>query len=158
MIGIIICVIFIIAIVVYLARKFKEINEQSEIITECTKSLNEALEGRYDAMEDMINYSRDYLEDENRFVVKLVQAKLMSVGEKSLIEKELISELKKLMRIIGEQPELNNGREYDTIRFNLAKSEKKIFEQESDLNRLTDEYNNLISSFPIRFVAMLRRL
>lgn len=158
MIGIIICVIFIIAIVVYLARKYKEISEQSEIITECTKSLNEALEGRYDAMEDMINYSRDYLEDENRFVVKLVQAKLMSVGEKSLVEKELISELKKLMRIIGEQPELNNGREYDTIRFNLAKSEKKIFEQESDLNRLTDEYNNLISSFPIRFVAMLRRL
>jgi len=154
-IGICISVIFFVAILMYFSKKYKEIDEQSEIVNECTNSLAEALEGRYQVMEEMINFSRGFLEDENRFVVKLVQAKLVPINERHFVEKELVSELKRLMAIISDNPELKQDKDYDNLRISLAKAEKIIFEQKNDLNRLAKEYNDLISSFPAKIVAIL---
>ncbi len=147
--------IFMFAILFYFSRKYKEIDEQSEIVNECTNSLAEALEGRYQVMEDMINFSRGFLDDENRFVVKLVQAKLVPINERNLVEKELVSELKRLMAIISDTPQLTQDADYDALRINLAKAEKIIFEHKNDLNRLAKEYNDLIASFPAKIVAIL---
>ena len=154
MIGIFIGIIFLTAIIILFSKKYKEIHEQSEIIDECVNSLDEALEGRYIVMDEMINFSRGFLEDENRFVIKLVQAKLVPIKERYMVEKELVSELKRLMLIIGDTPELKQDKDYNSLRIDLAKSEKIIFEQKNDLNRLTKEYNDLISSFPASLVAV----
>ena len=155
MLSICITVIFLIAIYMYFSKKYKEINEQSEIVSECTNSLAEALEGRYRVMENMINFSREFLDDENRFVVKLVQAKLVPINERYIVEKELVSELKRLMATISDTPELKQVKDYDALRISLAKSEKIIFEQKNDLNRLAKQYNDLISSFPASIIAIL---
>jgi len=154
MIGICIGIIFLIAIIGFFSKKYKELNEQSDIINECANSLSEALEGRYQVMEELINFSRGFLDDENRYVVKLVQAKLVPINERYFVEKELVTELKRLLLVIGDRPELKQDRDYDHLRIALAKAEKIIFEQKNDLNRLTKEYNELISSFPTNIVAI----
>ena len=155
MVGICIGIIFITAIIVLFRKKYKEIKEQSIIIDECTNSLSEALEGRYHVMEELINFSSGFLDDENRFVVKLVQAKLVPTNERQFVEKELVAELKRLLLMISENPELKQDKDYNTLRIDLAKAEKIIFEHKNDLSRLTKEYNSLIKSFPANIVALL---
>ena len=155
MIGICIGIIFITTIIILFRKKYKEIKEQSIIIDECINSLSEALEGRYEVMEELINFSRGFLDDENRFVVKLVQAKLVPTNERQYVEKELVAELKRLLVIIGETPALKQDQEYNSLRIDLAKAEKIIFEHKNDLNRLTKEYNTLIKVFPANIVAAL---
>lgn len=155
MIGICIFTIFVIAIFWYSFRKYKDIKEQSLIIDECVNSLEEALEARYKCMEDLIDFSGDYLEDESRFVVKLVQARLLPVEEKLMVEEEFVSELQKLLLYIADVPELYDTQEYESIMVRLSKAEKIIFEECMNLNRLASAYNKNISKIPTNIIAKL---
>ena len=106
-------------------------------------------------MEELINYSGDFLEDENSAIITLLQAKLVPLKDRFEIEKKLFVELKKIMAIISEIPEINNTKELTNIRLKLAKVEKNINEVIVTLNDLTREYNDSIKSIPQNIVAIL---
>jgi LemA protein len=146
----------IIAIFAYFSvRTYKELVELRELRKSAVSELDKALINRYNVMENMIIFSKDYIEDQNRFVVKLLQARLVPVEERTAIEKELVEELGKLISMISDISELTNDKKYTTLKLQLAKSEKIIFEADEAFNDRTVDYDRVVKCFPKSMVAKL---
>ncbi len=136
-------------------KTYKELEELRELRKSTVMGLEKALTNRYNIMENLIVFSKGYIEDQNRFVVKLLQARLVPVEERFTIEKELVEELRSLLSMISEIPPLKADRDYTTLRLQLAKAEKIIFEEEEAFNERTLEYDKAVTSFPKNIVATL---
>ena len=145
--------IVILGLIVYSIRIYQKVSELESLKKSSLESLNSALNRRYDVIEGLVNYSNGLLSDENGFVVKLLQAKLLPINEKVNVEKELIEKLKKVLDEIYSIEEINNSKELTKLRLLLAKSEKIINEITISLNDLIREENAIASGFPSGIVA-----
>jgi LemA protein len=155
MISFLIVAILIAIFASYAVKTYKELVELKELRKSTVMGLEKALTNRYNIMENLIVFSKGYIEDQNRFVVKLLQARLVPVEERVTIEKELVEELKSLLSMISEIPPLKADRDYTTLRLQLAKAEKIIFEEEEAFNERTIEYDRAVTSFPKKIIAIL---
>ena len=155
MLGTLICIVLIAILLFFFVKTYNKFQELKSLRKSSFESLDLALNKRYDVMEELINYSGDFLEDENSAIITLLQAKLVPLKDRFEIEKKLFVELKKIMAIISEIPEINNTKELTNIRLKLAKVEKNINEVIVTLNDLTREYNDSIKSIPQNIVAIL---
>ena len=147
--------IVILLIIFYFVKTYKRLSELKSLKNSSLESLDVALNRRYDVMEELINYSRGLLSDENEIVIKLLQAKLLPVDEKIIIENELIDTLKKVLNEISYIEEINNSKELTKLRLLLAKSEKIINEITVSLNDLIREMNDVIKGFPSGIISKI---
>ncbi len=147
--------IVILILIIYSIRIYKRVTELESLKNSSLESLNSALSRRYDVIEGIINYSNGLLSDENGFVVKLLQAKLLPINEKVSVEKELIEKLKRVLSEIYEIEEINNSKELTKLRLLLAKSEKIINEITVSLNDLIREENSIICGLPNSIISKI---
>jgi len=155
MIGLLIIAILVAIFAYFAVRTYKELVELRNLRFSMVSSLEKALINRYNIMENLIVYSKGFITDENRFVVKLLQARLVPLEERAQIERELIEELRTLLEMINEIPQLKNDKDFTTLRLQLAKAEKIIYEAEDAFNTRTYEYDKAIQSFPKSIIALL---
>lgn len=149
--------IVIIIITRYLIRTYKEIDELKNLRESSFENINTALNQRYNVMEDLINFSKNYINDENRFIVKLLQAKLLPVDQKLEVENNLVRDFKNLLNGAIESEMFDNSQEFSNLRVKIAKSEKILYESLDGLNRRTMAYNKKIVSVPSNLVAFLAK-
>ncbi len=142
----------------YIIRTYSEILELKTLRNSCLESLEGALIQRYNAMEELINFAKPYINDENRFIVKLLQIKMLPINQKLEVEKDLVSELKVLINEACDIPELASSQEFTDLRIKLAKSEKAIYEALNIINTRSKDYNLRISDFPRSVVAKLAKV
>ena len=152
MIGLLIIILIVLSIN-YTIRSYKELKELREIRNSCLENLERALVQRYDVMEELIEFSSGFIEDENSFVVKLLQAKLVPTSERLFLEKDLVHDLERLINHINDIPQLSSERDFMTLRLKLAKAEKAISEAKGALNERSKGYNDEILSFPKNLIA-----
>lgn len=150
---IIIILAIIFCVIKYIKRSYKELIELREMRNQCLENLERALGQRYDVMEEMIEFSSGFIDGENEFVAKLLQVKLVPTSERLSLEKELVTELNKLIFKINEVPQLKNDQDFTALRLKLAKAEKAISEAKASLNERSKGYNDLISGFPRNIIA-----
>ena len=155
MVSFLIVAILIAVFATFAVKTYKELEELKELRKSTILGLDKALTNRYNIMENLIVFSKGYIEDQNRFVVKLLQARLVPLEERVTIEKELVEELRSLLSMISEIPPLKADRDYTTLRLQLAKAEKIIFEEEEAFNERTIEYDKAVTSFPKNVIAIL---
>ncbi len=154
LIGLILAVIIIANFII---RTYSDFIELKILRDSCLDSLEGALIKRYDVMEEIINASKGYVEDENRFIVKLLQAKMLPIIQKLEVEKDLTSELKILLNEACDNEILVSSKEFMALRIKLAKSEKAIYEALTTINTRSKEYNFKIAEFPNSIVAKLAK-
>ena len=150
-------VLIIIIIVNFIIRTYNDIAELKELRTSAFDNLGFSLNKRYNDIEDILNFCKQYITDENRFVVKLLQIKLLPVEQKLEVENDLIKDLRVLLNEAIESQMFNDSEEFKELRIRLAKSEKIIFEAMNALNLRTDVYNKKINNFPNILVAKLAK-
>ncbi len=148
MTGIIILIFIVIIFIAYILSSCKELKELKQMRNSCLDNLCRALELRYNVMQDMIDFSKGYVEDENRFVAKLLQIKLVSPIERVALDADVVKDLKNLIFEIGNVPALCDSQKFKDLRCQLAKAEKAIFEAKNSLNERSNEFNELINRFP----------
>ena len=85
-------VLIIIIIVNFIIRTYNDIAELKELRTSAFDNLGFSLNKRYNDIEDILNFCKQYITDENRFVVKLLQIKLLPVEQKLEVENDLIKD------------------------------------------------------------------
>jgi LemA protein len=151
-------VIGVIIIANFIIRTYADFIELKTLRDSCFGSLEGALIQRYNAMEEIINYSKGYIDDENRFIVKLLQIKMLPINQKLEVEKDLVSELKVLINEACDIPELASSKEFTELRIKLAKSEKAIYEALNVINTRSKDYNLKITDFPRSIVAKLAKV
>ena len=154
---VIFAIILIIIIAFFAVKTYKEIEDADILREETIGSLEAALIMRYEVIEKLINYASGKIQDENRFIIKLLEARLIPTEEKMKVEKELVSDLKNLLYQIEEIPELKGRKELTDYRLSLAKAEKNIYDAKTFLNEKTREYNRLIETFPKNIVGKICR-
>ena len=148
--------ILLIAVIVYFAiRVYREIEEAETLSIEAVGNLEAALRMRYEVIEKLINYSSGRIKDENRFIIKLLEAKLIPTMERATVEKELVCDLKDLLLMIDEIPDLKCKKELTDYRLALAKAEKNIYDAKSFLNDKIRDYNRLLNTFPKNIVGTI---
>ena len=140
-------------IIYYAIRTYREIEEAEMLSEEAVGNLEAALRMRYEVIEKLINYSSGRIKDENRFIIKLWEAKLIPTLERMKVEKELVNDLKDLLLMIDGIPDLKCKKELTDYRLTLAKAEKNIYDAKSFLNDKTREYNRLLNKFPKNIVG-----
>ena len=150
---IIFVIILIIIIAIFAVKTYREIEDAEVMRDETVGALEAALMLRYQVIEGLINYSSGRLKDENRFIIKLLEAKLIPTVERMQVEKELVGELKNLLFLIDEIPDLKGKKEMTDYRLALAKAEKNIYDAKSYLNEKTRDYNRLLNTFPKNIVG-----
>ncbi len=154
----VILLIIVIAIFVFFAMKtYKEIIAAEELRKETVGALEAAFMARYEVMDKLIAYAKDRLQDQNQFIIKLLEARLIPTEERMQVEKELVKVLKNLLYSIEEIPDLKCKKELTDYRLALAKAEKNIFEAKTMLNDKTREYNRLLETFPKNIVGKIGR-
>lgn len=150
----VIFVIILIALVAFFSVKtYKEIKEAEVLREESVGNLEAALMMRYEVVEKLINYSSGRIKDENRFIIKLLEARLIPTLERMKVERELVGNLKDLLFMIEGIPDLKCKKELTDYRLSLAKAEKNIYDAKTFLNDKTREYNRLIENFPKNIIG-----
>jgi LemA protein len=155
MIGFLIFAILIAIFAYFAIKTYKELVELRELRRAATTGMDKALINRYNIMENLIVFSKGFIEDQNRFVVKLLQVRLVPIEESAPIEREFSDELGTLLAMISEIPQLKADKDFTTLRLQLAKAEKIIHEEEEAFNERTLEYDKAVSSFPKKIIAIL---
>lgn len=151
---VILLVILLIAGIVYFAiRTYREIEDAAVLRNETVGNLEAALMMRYDVIEKLITYSSGRIKDENKFIIKLLEARLIPTLERMKVEKELVCDLKDLLYMIEGIPDLKCKKELTDYRLALAKAEKNIYDAKSYLNEKTRDYNRILNTFPKNIVA-----
>ena len=151
----IIFVILLIAGITYFAiMTYREIQDAILLRNESVGNLEAAMMMRYEVIEKLINYSSGRIKDENRFIIKLLEARLIPTLERMKVEKELVGDLKDLLLMIESIPDLKCKKELTDYRLALAKAEKNIYDAKSYLNEKTRDYNRLLDTFPKNIVAI----
>ena len=146
--------IILIATVAYFSVKtYKEIKDAELLRAETVGNLEGALMMRYEVIEKLINYSSGRIKDENRFIIKLLEARLIPTLERIQVEKELVGNLKDLLFMIDGIPDLKCKKELTDYRLALAKAEKNIYDAKTFLNEKTRDYNRLLETFPKNIIA-----
>lgn len=148
-------IILIIIIAIFAVKTYREIEDAEVMREETIGALESALMLRYQVIENLINYSSGRLKDENRFIIKLLEAKLIPTVERMQVERELVGELKNLLFLIDEIPDLKGKKELTDYRLALAKAEKNIYDAKSYLNEKTRDYNRLLNTFPKNVVGKI---
>lgn len=148
--------IILIAVVAFLSvRTYKDIKESEMLREESVGNLESALMMRYEVMEKLIHYSSGRIQDENRFIIKLLEARLIPTTERMQVEKELVASLKDLLYLIDNIPDLKCKKELTDYRLALAKAEKNIYDAKTFLNEKTRDYNRLLETFPKNLIGMI---
>lgn len=148
--------LLLIAGIVYFAiRTYREIEDAAMVREESVGNLEAALMMRYEVVEKLINYSSGRIKDENRFIIKLLEARLIPTLERMKVERELVGDLKDLLLMIEGIPDLKCKKELTDYRLALAKAEKTIYDAKSFLNEKTRDYNRLLNTFPKNIVGMI---
>lgn len=146
--------IILIAVVAFFSVKtYKEIKEAEILREESVGNLEAALMMRYEVVEKLINYSSGRIKDENRFIIKLLEARLIPTLERMKVERELVGNLKDLLFMIDGIPDLKCKKELTDYRLSLAKAEKNIYDAKTFLNEKTRDYNRLIENFPKNIIG-----
>lgn len=154
----IIIVIILIALIAYFSVKtYREIEDAEVLREETVGNLEAALMMRYEVIEKLIQYASGRLQDENRFIIKLLEARLIPTVERMKVEKELVGDLKDLLYQIEAIPDLKCKKELTDYRLALAKAEKNIFDAKTFLNEKTREYNRLLGTFPKNIIGKIGR-
>lgn len=148
-------ILLIAGITFFAIRTYREIEDAALLREESVGNLEAALMMRYEVIENLINYSSGRIKDENRFIIKLLEARLIPTVERMKVERELVSDLKDLLFMIDGIPDLKCKKELTDYRLALAKAEKNIYDAKSFLNEKTREYNRLLESFPKNIVGKL---
>lgn len=153
----VIFVILLIAGIVtyFVIRTYREIEDAALLREESIGTLEAALMMRYDVIEKLINYSSGRIQDENRFIIKLLEARLIPTLDRMKVERELVGDLKDLLFMIEGIPDLKCKKELTDYRLALAKAEKNIYDAKSYLNEKTRDYNRLLDTFPKNFVGKI---
>ena len=146
--------ILLIAGIVYFAiRTYREIEDAALLRKESVGNLEAALMMRYAVVEKIINYSSGRIKDENRFIIKLLEARLIPTLQRMPVERELVGNLKDLLLMIENIPDLKCKKELTDYRLALAKAEKNIYDAKTFLNEKTRDYNRLIENFPKNIIG-----
>lgn len=149
-------ILLIAGIVTYFViRTYREIEDAALLREESIGTLEAALMMRYDVIEKLINYSSGRIQDENRFIIKLLEARLIPTLDRMKVERELVGDLKDLLFMIEGIPDLKCKKELTDYRLALAKAEKNIYDAKSYLNEKTRDYNRLLDTFPKNFVGKI---
>lgn len=148
-------ILLIVGITLFAIRTYREIEDARILRNESVGNLEAALMMRYEVVEKLINYSSGRIKDENRFIIKLLEARLIPTLERMKVEKELVSDLKDLLLMIEAIPDLKCKKELTDYRLSLAKAEKNIYDAKCYLNEKTREYNRLLDTFPKNVVGIL---
>lgn len=149
--------LLIAGIAYYAIRTYREIQDAALLRRESVGALEAALMMRYTVVEKLINYSSGRIKDENRFIIKLLEARLIPTLERVQVEKELVGDLKELLYMIDGIPDLKCKKELTDYRLELAKAEKNIYDAKSYLNEKTREYNKLLDTFPKNFIGKIAK-
>lgn len=155
----IIVVLLLAGLIYFSINVLREIEDANTLRKESVGALEAAFMMRYDVIEKLIQYANctGKLQDENRFIIKLLEAKLIPTLERVEVEKELVGELKNLLYFIEEVPELRGRKELTDYRLALAKAEKNIYDAKTFLNDKTREYNHLLETFPKSIIAKIKK-
>ena len=146
-------IILIAVIAVLSVKTYREIEDAAMVREESVGNLEAALMMRYQVVEKLINYASGRIKDENRFIIKLLEARLIPTLERVNVEKELVIDLKDLLLKIDGIPDLKCKKELTDYRLALAKAEKNIYDAKTFLNEKTRDYNRLLNSFPKNIVG-----
>lgn len=155
LIGIILGIVILIGIIYFSLKIYNDIQDAESLREQTVGALEGALSMRYDVMQKLIDYSNGRIQDENKFIIKLLQAKLIPTLERVNVEIELVNDLKDLIYKIEEIPDLRARKEFSDYKLALTKAEKNIFDAKSYLNEKTRDYNRLLNSFPRNIIAKL---
>ena len=154
----ILLLIILIALVVYFSVKtYREIKDAEILREETVGNLEAALMMRYEVIDKLIRYASGRIQDENRFIIKLLEARLIPTVERMKVEKELVGDLKDLLFQIDAIPDLKCKKELTDYRLALAKAEKNIYDAKTFLNEKTREYNRLLETFPKNIIGKIGR-
>ena len=73
----IVVILLIVGIIYFAIRTYREIENAQVLRYESVGNLEAALMMRYEVIEKLINYSSGRIKDENRFIIKLLEARLI---------------------------------------------------------------------------------
>jgi len=146
-------IVLIIVIVLAFIKSYKELKEAVTLKEDTYNNLGKTLSMRYSVMQDMMELSEGYISDENKYIVKLLQVKLVPLHERFIVETELMETLRELIFDIEKVPEIKQSRQFYQLLQKLEKAEKNIKEANTYLNEKIDEYNKLLIKFPNNITA-----
>ena len=146
-------IVLIIVIVLAVVKSRREIKEAVVLKEDTFNNLGKTLSMRYAVMQEMLELSEGYISDENKYIVKLLQVKLVPIHERFMVEAELIETLKELIFDIEKVQEIKQSRQFFNLIKKLEKAEKNINEANTYLNEKINDYNKLLIKFPNNIVA-----
>lgn len=148
--------ILILVLLIYFTLKiYREIDDAKTFSEDALEDIKKYLNVRYEVMQELIDYSSGRIKEQNRYIIKLLEAKLIPISERAVVETELTEELKDLMYKVESMPEFVGRKETTELKLALTKAEKNIYDAEVECNEKIEAYNKLTKRFPKNLVAKI---
>lgn len=126
-------------------------------INEAETNIEATLSKRF----DLLNKSNDIIkkelnsEDDPIKIITNIRSKKMDNFE---LDKNLYTAIKEFHELSEDNIEIKDNDDYTKIEIELIDSEASILSLKKYYNDIVNKYNNLIESFPYKFVAIIKKL
>lgn len=132
--------------------------KQQNIVKEAWSGIDVQLKRRYDLIPNVVNTVKGYGNYEQDLLKKITNLRtksmlLISPGEKQKPESQLSGELKNLLAVVENYPDLKANRNFLDLQKQLAEVEDQIQYARRYYNGAVRDYNTKVESFPYNIVA-----
>ena len=149
-------VLFILIVVVLVILEFNKFVVLKNKIKQSKSSIEVYLNQRFDLIPNLVECVKGYAKHEESVYTKIAQMRSEFSNAKDLkIGSELNSEMKQIMAIGENNPELKSSEQFVNLQKNIAKMESQLQAARRIYNGDVTLYNTSISTFPSNIFASI---
>ena len=152
---VIVIVLFIVAIV---AVSYNGLVASRNSVKNAWSQIEVQLQRRFDLIPNLVESVKAYMNHEDSLLGKITELRTAwgnasTINEKATLDNKLSSEIKSVMAVAENYPELKASQNFIQLQQELTNTESKISSAREFYNETVTNYNNKIESIPMNIIA-----
>lgn len=154
-----IAIIILVLILVYIIFVYNKIIHARNMNKEAYSNVDVALKQRYDLIPNLVETVKEYANYEGNILEKVAKLRgnNLSVDKRSNEESNFTNDIKNILLVMEQYPDLKASESFGKFQDNLVKVEETIENARRYYNGTTRNYNIIIQKFPSNIIAKIFR-
>lgn len=158
MTALIIVIVVILAILAFIAITYNDLIQRRNRVEEAFSTMDVYLKKRFDLVPNLVSTVKGYANYESTTMEKIVKERAqsynsMSIDDKVKLNNELSSEIRGILAVAEQYPDLKANQNFMNLSNQLTTIENDIANSRKYYNGTVREYNNKVQMFPGNIIA-----
>ncbi|MCF0126469.1 MAG: LemA family protein [Clostridia bacterium] len=156
--SILILIIIVALILIFIISTYNRLVKSKMKVTNAWSQIDVELQRRFDLIPNFVETVKGYMKHESETFAKITElrascANASSISEKAKLDNELSNNIKTIMAVSENYPELKSNENFSALSEELRNTENKISFSRKYYNDAVTLYNTKLQTFPANIIA-----